>query len=93
MHFLIFLQVLEGALEGTKAMLASSEKDKLSLEAQIQQLMVEAARSDAEHTKKIEGCSFLSIMIQPFQISHQEIKIHVVQERVKPLWYLFRFEL
>lgn len=51
---MLLTQVLEGALEGTKSLLANSEKDKLSLEAQIQQLMVEAARSEAEHTKKVE---------------------------------------
>ena len=35
-------------------MLAESEKEKLSLEAQIQQLMVEATRNEAEHNKKVE---------------------------------------
>ena len=40
-------------------MLAASEKEKFALEAQIQQLMVEAARSEAEHTKKIEDLNKL----------------------------------
>lgn len=48
------LQVLEGALEGTKSLLEASEKEKLSLEAQIQQLMVEAERNEAENKKKVE---------------------------------------
>lgn len=49
-----YLQVLEGALEGTKSLLEASEKEKLSLEAQIQQLMVEAERNEAENKKKVE---------------------------------------